>query len=414
MSNEESGTPARRWRVWLGLGLALIAALPACGERGVQPPVVARSKSAAELRAAGLDSLPRRIQAALTEQAAALIAGDERGFLAAAEPGSPAVAVLRQQFHSLRALKVAIWVPEITEEPEQDAGELKVGVTVNHCFVVAACEPAPALFETRWVDRDGTVRIVAVQASQRGGPRPWEVSALRAAVGQRTVVATTPAQRGQLTVLSREAEKAAAVADKYAVGGTKPERYLIFYAGDAEWKRWYGGAPSAWAAGFAAPTGMGPHHVVIKAKGLHATVLDDVLRHEMTHVSSLPFDGGYTQSKWWLVEGIAEHASLAGQPLGRYNDLPAVRKLVQGGWKGPLPESAPPAKATRDQAGGAYGVSLLAVHRLVERFGMAKMLAFFKAAVHDDKALESASMEQFGQPWKAVHADCVSYVRNFR
>jgi hypothetical protein len=52
------------------------------------------------------------------------------------------------------------------------------------------------------------------------------------------------------------------------------------------------------------------------------------------------------------------------------------------------------------------------VRHLVDRFGEQAMLAFFKAVVHERKSPEVASTEVFGEPWKALQDDCVSYVRS--
>ncbi|GFJ91078.1 hypothetical protein [Phytohabitans rumicis] len=358
--------------------------------------------------------LREQIMAVLTQQAGALLRGDERGFLAAAEPKSAAVGVLRRQFRSLRALKVAAWQPKITDLPARVGTEWRVPVTFGHCFVESGCDPGPVRIETRWVEGSGVPRLVAVQPSPsvQDGPRPWEVSDLVVAVGKRTVVATTAANKSKLAAVLAEAERAAEVADRYAVDGTPPHYYEIFYAGQAEWKRWYGGDRPEWTAGYAVPVGGGHYDVVLNGKDLHSTVLDDLLRHEMTHASSLPGSGSRTGENWWLVEGVADLAAAGGRPVGRYESLPDVQRLVAGGWNGPLTKAEPGAGAADWQVSAAYGVGYLAVRHLVDRFGEQALLAFFKAVIHERKSPEQASTEVFGEPWQALHDDCVSYVRS--
>jgi hypothetical protein len=358
--------------------------------------------------------LRERITEVLTQQAGALLRGDERAFLAVAEPKSAAVAALRRQFRSLRALKVTSWQVRITDVPERAGSRWRVAVTYEHCFVDPGCLTGPVSIETTWVDRAGGPRMVAVQPSPsaQDGPRPWEASDLVVAVGKRVVVATTARHKARLAEVLREAERAAEIADRYTVDGTPPGHYQIFYAGEAEWRRWYGGDRPEWTAGYAVPVGGGHFDVVLNGKNLHSSVLDDLLRHEMTHAASLPGGGYRTGENWWLVEGVADLAAAGGRPVSRYESLGDVRRLVSGGWNGPLSTAEPGERATDWQVSAAYGVGYLAVRHLVDRFGEPAMLDFFKAVVHERKSPDEASTEVFGEPWGSLHDDCVSYVRS--
>jgi hypothetical protein len=248
--------------------------------------------------------------------------------------------------------------------------------------------------------------------SVRDGPRPWEVSDLSVAVGKRTLVATTGAYRSRLPDLLKQAEQAALVADRYAVDGTPPERYRVFYAGPTEWKRWYGGGRPAWTAGYAVAVGGDDYEVVLNAADLHHTMVDDLLRHELTHAASMP-GRGVGGAHWWLVEGIAEYAAAGGRPLSRYDGLDALRRLEDGKvWNGRL-DSLEPAKDAADwEVGGRYAVGYLAVRHLIDRFGEDRTLAFFKAVVHGGRPIEEAAREAFGEQWATLHDDCVSYVRS--
>jgi hypothetical protein len=418
----------RRWRLWLVLGI--VVALIVCSVPVVLTVVLVQRAPGAEASASPTAPAPSprpgdpenatqlwlrdRMTEVLVQQAAALVRGDERGFLAAAEPKSAAVGVLRRQFRSLRALGVAAWLPRISDLPSRLGDRWNVAVSLGHCFGRAGCDPGHVQVETGWVERAGVPRLVAVEPSSgvRDGPRPWEVSELVVATGRRTAVATTASHRSRLAQLLAEAERAAEVADRYAVDGTPPERYQIFYAGAAEWKRWYGGDRPEWTAGYAVPVGGGRFDVVLNDKDLHSTVVDDLLRHEMTHASSLPGAGYRTGENWWLVEGVADHAAAGGRPVGRYESLPDVRTLVAQGWKGPLTAAEPGTGAKDWEVSAAYGVGYLAVRHLVDRFGEQDMLAFFKAVVHEKHPPEQASTDVFGEPWQALHDDCVSYIRS--
>ncbi|MGW9197943.1 hypothetical protein [Micromonospora chersina] len=409
----------RRWRLWAVLGLVLV--LVACGVPGVL--LLGLVRDAAGRPAAGRDDpgtaaerqLRGRMAAQLDRQAAALLDGDRAGFLAVAEPAArPA---LTRRYAALRALRVTTWRPVADGVPAADdrrPGEWRLTVTVGYCFVVPGCTPGSVELGTRWrVAGDAEPRLTAVEESRAtpAGARPWEVSDLAVAVGKRAVVATTPALRAKLPGLLARAEAAATVADLYAVAAPPPDRYLVYYAGRAEWQRWYGGGRPKWTAGYAVGVGGGHHDVVLNAQSLTPSGVDDLLRHELTHAASLP-DGGYAdRSSWWLVEGLAEYAGADGQPVDRYEGLAEARKLVRGGWNGRLDALAPADDASDDRVGGAYGIGYLAVHHLVDRFGEQRVLDFFRAVVHERRSMAEAADEVFGEPWSGLHDDCVAYLR---
>ncbi|MGK5674695.1 hypothetical protein ACSNOB_17880, partial [Micromonospora sp. URMC 106] len=416
------GRASRRLRP-LWAALAAVVVMLACGlptallanlARDNTGPLPGRSSTAADdpaTRAAR--QLGERMKAELARQSAALLGGDRAGFLAAAEP--VAHPDLRRRYAALRALRVTTWQAEATGLPtpvEGRPGEWRLLVEYRYCFVVPDCRTSPVLTGTRW--RAGErPRLLAVEPSRSAetGTRPWEVSELAAAVGPRTLVATTPALRGKLPGLLAQAEAAATVADTYAVGDRKPDRYRIFYAGPAEWRRWYGGGRPKWTGGYAVTVGGGHHEVVLNADGLVSSGVDDLLRHELTHAASLPERGYPGKGTWWLVEGLAEHAGADGQPVDRYEGLAEVRRLAGGGWDGRLDSLTPAADAPADRVSGSYGISYLAVRHLVDRFGPERMLAFFAAVVHERRPLADAAEATFGEPWNALHDECVAYVR---
>lgn len=358
--------------------------------------------------------LAERMTGQLDRQATALLAGDRAGFLAVAEPA--AHPDLRRRFAALRALRVTVWQASPNGLPETvpgRPGEWRLLVEFRYCFVTPDCRPSPVLVGTRWTEGGEQPRLVAMEESRSAatGTRPWETSELVVTVGARTLVATTPALRGQLPRLLRQAEAAARVADSYAVDGSPPDRYRVFLAGRTEWQRWYGGGRPKWTGGYAVTVGGGHHEVVLNAEGLSPAGLDDLLRHELTHAASLPERGYPGTATWWLVEGLAEFAGVDGQPVDRYEGLDEVRRLAAGGWTGRLDDLSPADDAPADRVAGSYGISYLAVRHLVDRFGQERLLAFFRAVVHERRAVAEAAEEVFGEPWPALHDACVAYVR---
>ncbi|MEH0983765.1 hypothetical protein [Micromonospora sp. CPCC 205556] len=392
----------------LGSGLPVVL-----GADAPRPP--ARDPAGAEEPAASAARrLGERIATQLDRQSRALRDGDRAGFLAIADPA--ARANLTRRFAALRALRVSVWRAEPdgppTREPQRP-GQWRQVVTLRYCLVVPDCTPSPVPVVTRWRETGDAPMLVAVEESRYGrtGARPWEVSELVVAVGERSVVATTPAQRGKLPGLLAQVEAAARVADRYATAGTPPDRYRVFYAGRAEWKRWYGGGRPAWTAGYAVSIGGGHHEVVLNADTLRPTGVGELLRHELTHAASLPARGHSARDSWWLMEGLAEYAGADGAPVLRYEGLDQVRRLAGAGWNGRLDSLAPADDAPADRVGGSYGVGYLAVHHLVDRYGEQPVLDFFRTVVHRRVPVHRAAEQVFGERWTTLHDDCVNYAR---
>jgi hypothetical protein len=265
---------------------------------------------------------------------------------------------------------------------------------------------------TRWVETGALPMLVDIEESGLEGPRPWQVSELVVEVGKRTLVATTEAHRGRLPSLLAEAEQAAAVADRYAVDGSPPDRYRIYYAGKAEWRKWYGGDAADWVAGYAVPVGGGHYELVVNSADLHRTYVDDLLRHELAHAASMADTVNASHTLWWLMEGIAEHAAAGNRSLSRYEHLSDVEQLLrEDGWDGELASLEPGENDPDWKVGAGYGIGYLAVRHLMERFGERQVMEFFKLVVHDRRPLEEASRRIFDADWPTLHDDCVSYIR---
>lgn len=414
------GTPA----VWavvtiapvLGPGVLGLAGGDSPAPSGVRSP---RPGDPEHVRAAWIRA---QIDTALGEQASALLAGDETRFMAVADGGNATVRNdLALRFRGLRALNVTQWKPGVAGLPTPVAGasgrtEWQADLSLRHCFVEPACEPEPLEVATRWVERDGKAYLVDVDASdlEQNGPRPWELSELKVSVGRRAVVVTTEKYAVQLPALLADAEQAAVLADRFVVGGKRPDRYHVFLAGPAEWRQWYSRDLPAWAAGYAVSTSARRMDVVLNAAEVASGEMPHIMRHELSHAASLRGARHQTPGNWWLIEGLAEHAEFHGQSATRHDAVSAgaVRRFVRsGGWDGAVTVAGPNESAPGWEAGARYGIAFLTVRRLVERYGEAKLLAFYQAVVHDGKPFAEAASAAFGADWAAVQADCVSYLK---
>lgn len=393
---------------WATGGGAAASAEPAPSPQPGDPPQVAQ-------RWVG-----EQITARLVEQATALLRGDRTGFLAPAAPGAtPLRTLLTSRYAALRALRVAVWRPQLMGLPAPVPGGAAArwlsSVRFHHCFVTPDCRATSVVIDVEWADAGAGLRMVRFGQSDAAarGPRPWESGALVAAAGRRTLVATTAAQEARLPKLLAMAEAAAVAADRYLVAGAPPDRYVVFLAGLAEWKRWYGGGLPQWTSGYAVPLPQGHFEVVLNPGQLTDETLPEVLRHEFAHVASLP-DGGYDDARsWWLAEGLADVAGADGRSVAGYPGLPDVHRLVAGAqdWDGRFDVAEPDANTPAWLVSARYGVAYLAVRRLYDRFGQRDLLTFFRRVLHERRAPEDAAPEVFGQPWAQLRADCVAYVK---
>ena len=416
------GTPA----VWAvsQLDLATLAEGPSAGPGGpTEPgplPSGVRSPRPGDPASVRTAWVSAQIDLTLAGQTKALLGGDERGFLAG---GDTAMAAdLKRRFASLRALQVTGWSPTVVNGPSESTGkggrtEWKATLSLRHCFVVAGCETDGLMVGSTWVEKDGRALLAGLESSSASerGPRPWEVSELKASAGARAVVATTSRYASRLPSLLREAEKAALIADKFIVGGAKPDRYRVYFAGSEEWKKWFGGERPEWTAGYAISISARRMEIVLNAAHVPTTFLDDILRHELTHVSSLRGARYQYDSNWWLSEGLADHALLDGQPASRHDALTAgvARRFLRAGkWDGKVSIAEPNDKAPLWEAVARYGIAFLGVRRMSERFGDAKLLTFFSEVMHRGSTLDHASQTAFGVPWSNVEADCAKSIRS--
>jgi hypothetical protein len=371
-----------------------------------------RAGDAGSVRNAGVRA---QIQAVLTAQAAALLSGDESAFLAPVDPTNDALlGDLRRRFGVLRAMNVAGWTETLAEDPAPVDGGWRANVRLGYCFVVAGCPPVVVPVPTRWSETSGAPRLVEFGSSAATslGPRPWEVSDLKVAIGARTVVAAPPKYASRVPALLDAAEEAAGVTDRYARWAPPPGRYIVYLAGPDEWGTWYGVHQAEWVAGYAMPLTERDTEIVLNAQRVTGAEVVDTLRHEFAHVVTLANVHRDYSRQWWLVEGVAEYVRMVGRPLRDYELLSASRRYVRAGNPTDLTSLAEPAVgASTDDASGRYGVAFLTVRRLAERFGEDALLRFFDKVVRQGTPQPDAAKAEFGGDWDEITDDCARYVK---
>ncbi|GIE88436.1 peptidase MA family metallohydrolase [Actinoplanes regularis] len=436
---------------WRRLALVPVAAVLAAGSlsacrSGNTPAAVAASASASAAPPVELvaPSLPRpsagaptsefqawvgqEVRAAMKVQTEGLLSGDFGKFAGAAEPGNKALrAELQRRFRTLRALHVTRFDQRIDRQPLVRAkkGTWQVVHIAQQCFVEADCAIDEAVFDSIWAETPAGLRLTGFQPHARKSSclrcvsyasrpysQPWETTELIAQVGARTLVAVPPKYRSRLADLSRRAEKAAAVADRYRIGDTPVDRYRIYVADDASWRRWFGGYPGSWVAGVAFPTGPNRIDVEVRESDLTAGFSDELLTHELAHVSTLRNDTYYGQDDvWFLVEGMAEYVEHLRSGTGGYRNRSALNRLLRQRTLRSVSVEPPADNASILDAQGRYAVGYYTVTYLSQRYGKAKMLQFFQQAVQYGIGLDGASRTAFGKPWASVDKECAAYIR---
>ena len=352
-----------------------------------------------------------KVRTALDKQRSALLAGDETGYLSILDPGIDATdkEAIDRQFRSLRAMKVADWSDRVmtsTDLPDSDLWE--VDLISSACFVVIPCPEGQATSSTKWRITESLARLADWDVGRH--PHPWQANELVAKVGERVIAATTKPFEKELGNVLKAAEDAAKVADRFA-HNKPPARYVVYYAGEKEWKTWFLTKPPDWSAGVAVDVSDDRYEVVLNAAEMN-DLMPLYLRHELTHASSMPGRVDSGEKYWYLMEGIAELAAMDGAPA---RDHPGVRNvpvaLAASGSDG-FQLEAPGSDAKEEVVDGSYAIAFLAARCMAERFGEKKFVEFFHEVLHEDKPEEKASDEVFGMDWAALSRDCLEYVRS--
>jgi hypothetical protein len=366
-------------------------------------------------------------QRVLDAHAAALVRGDEAGWLAAVDPArADLVDRYRKLYATLRTLQVTGWIYHSEEPPHPVLGAARDALTAHVqiivCFQGTFCpgwdvaevrETVPFVQQDVDLERNAAGSYVIVgQRYPIGEPEPpWAQADLSFVKGRRVTVGASGRMAERLAAAAPVADRAAEAADWYAGRtGTKINGYRVFLADDEEWQTWYGGQWSDYAGGYAVPTSGSDMDVVVKASELASD--DDLaalLRHEFGHVVTLTGVLDTSPDDQWLAEGVAEHIAHSSELADRTDSGEVVRSLRV------LPSSIAletlPEDASAERATEFYAIAHTGVSCLAQRYGDDKLLAFVRAVFVEHRAYDAASTTAFGKPWATVDKDCVGYIR---
>jgi hypothetical protein len=359
----------------------------------------------------------RAVDGRVEAQAEALLAGDEARYLAAVDPDNEdLLAEHRRRFEVLRAMGPGVWTQNVTGIPKFNGDRAwTADLRVSYCFGESTCEPVQLVVGSEWELRDDNLVMTDLTPSGADeiGPRPWETDDLSVRTGERVIVASQKANQWRLADAVKAGDRAAAVADRLSRWSDPPSRYVIFLAGPDDWNRWYGHEQPEWAAAWAVPVSATVTEVVIRTQVVQQRGLEALLTHELAHVTTLAGDrDGAGRNSWWLVEGIADYATMVGKSVRSYDALVPTRSYVRAKWDGDPTVDAPSSSSSLEEASARYGIAFLAVRHIAEKYTEEKMLDFFGRVVHDNESLDTASRVALGVDWSTVEAECVKFIRN--
>lgn len=211
-----------------------------------------------------------RIVDVLKVQGAALIAGDEAALLDTLDSQAPTFEQLQRRFRSILAPQPGGWEADPTARPTPvrgPAGSWDLPLQGQHCFGYRGCPLLPQLqsmqVATRWTQRNGRMlladfRHTPEKARSLFGNYGDEGLPATIMGEQRTAVRLRcphrrghhPGLCGPVSAVVAGSRKAAPVADQYSISGTPPGRYIVLFAGAAEFDAWYGADNPEFEAGY--------------------------------------------------------------------------------------------------------------------------------------------------------------------
>ena len=402
----------------LGVSTGVIVFRPQSPPTAVAQGVVKPARPLTPFEAAG---------AALKEQAAALLDGDEKGWLAAVDPGRPK---LQKRYRALYAALRALGLSEVEYHTYPVLGDKpgspKVNADLAYCFTGATCPPwrlqptdGPPRISYELTFRSVGGRYVITDLDDTDGndlqPTPWERGGLVYARGARVTVAGPGSQKKNLKRVLTVAEKAAVVNDRFAgYVGNPQHRYRVYLADEKAWKSWYGGIDTKWTVGYAVPLNTAGTDVVLRMSKLtDPRLMATTIQHELGHVITV---GGVSRRHFdrdrWLSEGIAEYIGWSPKPArsswNRYGALSAFR-----GGKPPKTIAAESfgEKAADRTVDSFYAMGHFAADCMADRYGERRLFTFVRLVLREDRSYDQAARTAFGTSFAAVDKGCLKWIK---
>jgi hypothetical protein len=370
--------------------------------------------------------------AALEAQATALLAGDEKSWLAAVDPGQGKLrSRYRTMFRSLRGLGVSHFVHHTSADPaDAKRGTVDVTTEIEYCFTTDKCpeekqnasDGPPTITQSLTFKKVGNryliSKLTAKKSRGRQQPTPWESGELAFLPGKRVTVVGNPRERKYFKRVLVAAEKAAVVNDRFAGLVANPQRrYRVYVAGAKQWETWYGGITDKWVIGYAMPLSDSGSDVVLNISAVRndSEVLATTMQHELAHVVTL--GGAYRTSggtgDMWLEEGIAEYIGWYPRSATASWRRSAVRGLLDGSSRPKSIAARAPGEDDGPEASDAfYGFGHFVADCLARKYGQGALFDFVRLYLRENKDLDPAAREAFGKSFASVDKTCMAWIRD--
>jgi hypothetical protein len=337
----------------------------------------------------------RAVTDLLRTRAAAADRGDEAGWLAPVSGASTGSLRTAQSavFERMRAVEAGnlhlVTVSEVTAPvPAPRGTQVEWDVRASLTYRLRGFDATPRTFDldlTFKADPSRPTDLVITASAPSGRPQPWDLAGLVVRRSATSLVLAVGAESRVEEVVARARTAASRVA---AVWGNSRPAVWISPASDADAARLLGRSADdlrGVAAATDGPLTPGEHagaDRIVLVPGAWTSLRpegrDVVMTHELTHVT---VRASTTRSvPVWLSEGFAE--LVAYQPI----DLPeatvvapALDRIRSSGLPGALPADAAFEPATQTLA-TAYGLSLLALRTLADRYGTQAVVQLYRAA----------------------------------
>jgi hypothetical protein len=376
-SRRPENGPLRALAAVLAVGIAFLVAR--CGASSASKPQAA-TQSEAEVRAAVAKTVAVRAAAVLHHDKAAYLATDAAGAWRTNDAA---------RFDSLMVVPLSAWTLKIDDKATKMAHLYQV----DQSYEISGVDPQPVASTeylsfvpqgSDWVvssDSDGAA------VGLRSDVQIWDQGPISVVHGSRSLVIGLGGEarlKPYADLADHGAAKAAKIWGAAGWHGTvlvevpmaqaQVETLLNEKAGDLQ------GVAGVTAGEGGKPTGSAPASRVLVNPDAWATLALDswqvVMDHELTHVATRLWNTASTPI--WLSEGAADYSGYqdSGIPLTRVLRDTKTAAAQPGFDAGVLPTGA---DFTGDHASIAYQESNLACRLIAEKYGQAKLVAFYKA-----------------------------------
>ncbi|MGH3646548.1 MAG: hypothetical protein ACRDTM_05165 [Micromonosporaceae bacterium] len=398
-----------RWILWAAAVLAVVLAMG--GALLVVNPygALSTSRQAAYEKVDQRKAFVARVKRAVDARAKALLAGDEKGWLAPLDSGNKKlVADQRRIFQTLREMEISRYAYHVGLSSGKNL--TSAVLKISYCFGNDKCQLMPeseAVISVR-EDKRG---LAITKYTPRGAVRPWEVSELEVEVGRRVIVAAQPKYAHKLGTYRKLADRAAVHADRFAPVDTAGKYVIVVGSSGDNADQWYeegigevkrGLSYDLWTAGEAE---IGAVDIVIRGDKLKGDELRFVLDWHLGNAAAAT--GMVENEYWWLVTGISIYMGEGREDPGLFVVADDLRTYLKT-WDGHLDRFYPSGNQSDAWSTAAWAT----VYRLIDKYGEKRFAAFHNAVARERVDYEDAAEKHLGRSLDKVQTDVVNYLRS--